>query len=258
MHYDPDSLDGRDPEVIRSLLPSIRAYNRYYVRLRSEGVENIPTGPAMYVSNHNGGITSPDFPCTLGTLWDTLGPETPLYGLAHDFGMLWFPDMGRALQKLGAIRACPKNVSRALAAGGQVLAYPGSDIETFRHSRLRDKIIFGQRTGFVRVAQQAAAPIVPIVIQGAHRSAYIFHEGRFIAHALNLSSLMRVERFPLAFALPWGIAIGPFVPYLPLPFPVRMRVLPPIRVAPGDDPAEARECIRSQMQTALDELAKMP
>jgi hypothetical protein len=42
----------------------------------------------------------------------------------------------------------------------------------------------------------------------------------------------RLERFPLAVALPWLLAAGPWLPYLPLPFRVRLQVLAPIHVAP--------------------------
>lgn len=256
MNYDPDSLDGRDAGVIRAILPFVDAFNERYVRLRHDGLENIPRAPAVFVSNHNGGISGPDLACTLGTLWSVLGADAPLYALAHDFAMRQFPALGRSLIKMGALRACPENAHRVLSAGGQVLVYPGGDLEAYRHSRDRDKIIFGPRTGFVRVARHAGVPIVPIVIHGAHRSAYIFSDGDFIARAIRLASWGRVARFPLALALPWGIAVGPWTPYFPLPFPVRMRVLAPIYVEAGDEPAAVRENIRSLMQDTLDELAE--
>jgi hypothetical protein len=46
------------------------------------------------------------------------------------------------------------------------------------------------------------------------------------------------------------------VPYLPLPFPVRLRVLPPVQISPAEDPAAARERVRALMQDALDDLAR--
>jgi hypothetical protein len=64
-----------------------------------------------------------------------------------------------------------------------------------------------------------------------------------------------VERFPLALSLPWGLAVGPWVPHLPLPFPVRLRILPRIDVAPDEEPRTARERVRAAMQDALDEMA---
>lgn len=256
MAFDADALDARDPSMIRGVLPLIRVINERYLRLRREGLEHIPRAPALFVANHNGGIFGPDLLCTLGTLWEVLGAHAPLYALAHDFAMRHLPPLGRLLQAFGGIRACPANAACVLAAGGQVLVYPGGDLEAYRHSRLRDQIVLGERTGFVRVAQQAGVPIVPIVAHGAHRSAYIFSDGAVIARLLELPRWGRLERFPLALAMPWGLAIGPWIPYLPLPFPIRLRVLAPISVGPDDDPAVVREAVRVQMQAALDDLAR--
>ncbi len=259
MGFDPDRLDQRDERAIRALLPVVRLLNRHYLRLRREGLEHVEAiagEPALFVSNHNGGITGPDVACTLGTLWEVLGAETPLFALAHDFAMRQLTTFGRAIQRYGAIRACPENAARALAAGGKVLVYPGGEIEAFRRSELRDRIVWGDRSGFVRVAQRAGVPIVPIVAHGAHRSSIIVDDGEWIVRLLDLHRRVRVVRFPIALALPWGVAIGPWTPYLPLPFPIRLRVLPPMRFSTRDDPDEAREVVRGRMQAALDGMAR--
>jgi len=254
--FDPDALDRRDPRLIRRLLPVFEAFNHRYLHLRRDGLEHVPAVPALFVANHNGGIAGPDLTCTLATLWHARGPDAPLYALAHDFAMLHFTPLGRVLQRLGAVRACPENARRVLARGGQVLVYPGGDLEAYRHARDRDRIVLGERTGFVRVARETGAPIVPVVAHGAHRSAWIFSEGRALARALRLHRWGRLERFPLALALPWGLGVGPWTPYLPLPFPVRLRVLAPLAVGPADDPVEVREHVRARMQAALDELVR--
>jgi len=256
MTFDPNRLDARNPELIRKLLPSVSAFNRHYLRLVRDGLEHIPDGKAIFVSNHNGGITGPDLTCTLGTLLEVRGAEAPLYALAHDFVMRQVPAIGSLLQKFGAIRACPENAGRVLDQGGQMLVYPGGDIEAYRHSRERNRVVLGPRTGFIRAAQRSGAPIVPVVVHGAHRSAYIFHDGARLAEAMSLSRWARVERFPLALALPWGVAVGPWAPYFPLPFQIRMRVLPPIHIAPDADPVTEREVVRARMQETLDDLAR--
>lgn len=255
--FDPDSLEGRSPERIARLLPLARLLCRRYFRLRAEGLEHLAgVGPALFVGNHSNGVAGPEIPCTLLSLWETRGPEAPVYALAHDFAMRQFTPFGRLIQPFGGIRAAPENARRVLSSGGQLLVYPGGDLEAYRHYRRRDEIIFGPRTGFVRLAQEAGAPIVPVVAHGAHRSALIFTEGEEIARTLGLKRWARLERFPLALALPWGLAAGPWIPYLPLPFPVRLRFLPPVHVLPGEDPAEARERLRARMQAALDDMAR--
>jgi len=256
MSVDTDRLDARDPTLIARLLPFVRASNRRYLRLRTEGFESLPQGPALYVGNHNGGIAGPDLCCTLGTLWDARGPEAPLYALAHDFAMRQVKPFGAVLQRFGALRATPDNALRALRSGAQVLVYPGGDLDAYRHASRRDEVVLGKRTGFIRLAQTAGVPIVPIVAHGAHRSAYIFSEGEALARLLGLKRWGRLERFPLAFALPWGLTLGPWLPYLPLPFPIQLRALAPIAAAPGADPEAIREQVRAVMQAAMDDLAR--
>jgi 1-acyl-sn-glycerol-3-phosphate acyltransferase len=253
--FDADALDRRDPRVIRAVLPAVQWFNRVYLRLARDGLEHVPATPALFVANHNGGILGPDLFCTLATLWEMRGPDAPVYALAHDFAMRQLRPLGRLLQLFGGIRATPENARRVLAEGGQVLVYPGGDLDAYRHSALRDRVILGRRTGFVRVAQRAGVPIVPIVAQGAHRSAYVFSDGAALARVLHLRSWARLERFPLALALPWGLAVGPWTPYLPLPFPIRLRILPPIEVAADADPDVVRATVRRRMQAALDDLA---
>ena len=251
-----DPLDVRDSALIARLLPFMRASNRRYLRLRVQGFDRLPKGPALYVGNHNGGIAGPDLCCTLASLWDARGPAAPLYALAHDFAMRHFKPLGALLRRFGAIRAAPGNALHALRSGAQVLVYPGGDIDAYRHARRRDEVVLGERTGFVRVAQAASVPIVPIVAHGAHRSAYIFSEGEVLARLLGLKRWARLERFPLALALPWGLAVGPWLPYLPLPFPVHLRALDPISAPPDADPVTIRERVRATMQSALDDMAR--
>lgn len=254
--FDPDRLDARDPALIAAVLPFARLFNRRYVHLRVDGLQHLAPGPALFVANHNGGIAGPDLVCTLATLWEHRDPDAPLYMLAHDFAMRQVPRFGAAVQRFGAVRAAPDNAARALRAGAGVLVYPGGDLDAYRHTRRRDEVVFGPRTGFVRVAQTTGAPIVPIVAHGAHRSAYIFTEGEALARWLGLKRWGRLERFPLALALPWLLAPGPWLPYLPLPFSIRLRILPPIAAPPDADPAHLRDHVRAAMQAALDDLAR--
>ncbi|MEO8875188.1 MAG: lysophospholipid acyltransferase family protein, partial [Polyangiaceae bacterium] len=236
-----------------------RQLNSRYLSLQRDGLEHIEAvkqQPALFVSNHNGGISGPDLSCTLGTLWETLGAETPLYALAHDFVMRQMTPVGRFIQRVGAVRACPENALRILESGGKALVYPGGDLEAYRHSRHKDRIVLGERTGFIRLVQKAGVPIVPIVVQGAHRSAIILDDGERIARKLRLHRWGRVQRFPIALALPWGIALGPWMPYLPLPFPIRLRALPPMHFSPDEDPVLARERVRSAMQSAMDDMTR--
>jgi 1-acyl-sn-glycerol-3-phosphate acyltransferase len=253
--YHPDSLESRDSRLIARVLPLSERFNARYFRLSHEGAENVRPGPVMFVANHNGGIFGPDLSCTLSVLWRLLGPASPLFALAHDFAMRQFTPLGRQLQRLGAVSASRANASRVLGQGGQILVYPGGDLEAYRRFERRNEVVILPRTGFAEVARATGVPIVPIVAAGAHRSAYIFSEGKRLAAALKMRRWARLERFPLALALPWCLAPGPWLPYFPLPFPVRLRILPAIQIAEKDS-ARAVAChVQSTMQRALDEMS---
>lgn len=253
---DADPLDLRAPEVVALATPLARALCRRYFRLRVEGFEHLPPGPALLVGNHNNGLAGPDILCTLSTLWDALGPDAPVYALAHDFAMRHLTLFGSVIARFGALRATRANAHRALAAGAKVLVYPGGDLEAYRHFRRRNEIILGPRAGFVTTAAEADVPIVPVVAAGAHRSAIVFAEGEDFARRIGLKRWARLERFPLALALPWGLAAGPWMPWLPLPFPIRLRFLPPLRVRPDEDRGLVRDAVRASMQSALDEMTR--
>ncbi|MEO6950984.1 MAG: 1-acyl-sn-glycerol-3-phosphate acyltransferase [Polyangia bacterium] len=250
-----DPRDARSARLVSALLPIAETVCKHYVRLEVEGLENILKTPALFVGNHSGGISGPDIACTLSTLWRQLGPDYPLYALAHDFAMRMFTPFGRVIGLFGAIAATRHNALRVFEAGGSVLVYPGGDIDAYRTFAERDRVRILPRNGYIDTARAGGVPIVPIVAQGAHRSAYIFSDGKDLARRLNLKKLMRTERFPMALALPWGLALGPAMPYLPLPFRIKLRILPPMQFGSHVAAIDASAEVQAAMQQAMDELA---
>jgi 1-acyl-sn-glycerol-3-phosphate acyltransferase len=236
------------------VLPALEAVNKHYFHSSYEGLEHIDGSPAMFVSNHNGGIIAPDLFCTLGALWRVLTPESPLYALTPDFALRRFTPLGRLLRRFGAIPATGANALRVLQGGGQVLVYPGGQLDTQRRSRHPNDFAILPRSGYVEVARRAKVPIVPIVAYGAHRNAFIFEESRAIAERLGVRHWAWLERFPFALSLPWLGSAGPWLPYLPLPARVRIRVLPPVTVPRAEAAPHVAERIQTRMQMALGEM----
>ena len=71
-----------------------------------------PTGGALVVSNHSGGLLTPD-PLILGpAFFDKFGYDRPLYTLAH-YGVFFTP-FRSYLGRIGAIHASPENAVKAL------------------------------------------------------------------------------------------------------------------------------------------------
>lgn len=259
---DRDPGSHRDPDFIRAHLDKLAFVFDHYHHASVEGLEHIPAGRALVVGNHSGGAMSPDMFALMLAWWRRFGAEAPAFGLAHDLPFR-IPGFGTLMRKVGAVSASPANAMELLRRDAKVLVYPGGDIDAYRPWSRRNEIVFGERAGFIQVALRTGAPIVPVVSAGGHDALRILTDGRALARLLRLKRFARIEVFPIALCLPWGISFGPNL-YLPIPVRVRLRVLPPIRwpsLGPDDAEDEAvvqscRDEVRERMQAALDELVR--
>lgn len=259
---DPDLGSQRDPAFIRAHLDKLAFVFDHYHRANIEGLEHIPKGRALIVGNHSGGAMSPDMFALMLAWWRRFGAEAPAFGLAHDFPFL-IPGFGALMRKVGAVRASPVNAMELLRRDAKVLVYPGGDIDAFRPWSRRNEIVFGDRSGFVKIALRTGAPIVPVVSVGSHHALRILTDGRTFARKIGLARFARIDVFPVALCLPWGVSFGPGL-YLPIPVRLRMRVLPPMHwpsLGPEDaeDAAVVRRCrdeVLERMQATLDDLVR--
>lgn len=255
---DPDSLDE---DLIREIAPWVDRACRAWYRLEVRGLERVPDGPALLVGNHNAGITFVEA-IGVGARWyRERGAEAHWHGLAHD-AMVDMPLVGNLLVRIGAIRAGHRTAAAAFARGGKVVVFPGGNLEAFRPWSERDRIAFGGRTGFVKLALTHGVPIVPMVFHGGHSSFVVLRRGRRLARAIGAQRVLRTEAFPLWVGLPWGVALGPWF-HLPLPVKCTTVFLDPIPTSRWagmqDDPAvlaEVRDLVVSRMQEALTRLAE--
>jgi len=257
-----DDPSARDPEFVRLVVDATRVIGKLWYRHRIEGVDQVPAqGPALLVGNHNGGFLTFDTYLTLVAIWDRFGPGRAVHMLAHDFV---FDDerLRRWALELGAIRASPESARSALARGDLVLVYPGSDLDTFRPFRDRNRIELGGRTGFLRLALRERVPIVPVVSVGTHEQFIVLSRGDRIARALRMKKWARAEVFPIVLSLPWGLTSG-FFPYVPLPAQTTIAFGAPLRwsdVDPSqaDDAQTLTRCyedVRAAMQARLDAIS---
>lgn len=235
----------------------LRAYFGWELR----GWRNLPKqGPMLIVGNHSGGMTPVD-PMPLYTRWvETRGPDAPLYLLSYDL-LFAIPGYGRWLRAMGCIPASHANAARAFAEGAAVLVMPGGDYEVFRPWRERDRITFGGRAGFVRLALRTGVPVVPMTIHGAHESTFVLTRGHEIARWIGALRL-KVNVFPIIFNIPLGLTPA-FVPSLPLPSKITVQIGKPLdwsHFGPtaARNPRVVRQCydqITALMQKTLDRLA---
>lgn len=225
--YDIDRLDNRDPALVRraieALEPMLEAWFHPVVR----GLERVPSGPCLYVGNHNGGLCSADTFIFGAAVYRAHGIDAVPYGLGHEVAISW-PLLHQVLVPLGAVRASHANATRLFAEGAKVLVYPGGDLDSMRPFRDRDRVVFGPRRGYVRLALRAGVPIVPVVAAGAHATSLVLTDGRALARALGLQRALRLEVCPVTVSVPWGLVVGITPPYVPMPTRIFVEVMDPI------------------------------
>lgn len=251
----------RDTGFLEKLLPLMDLFNTYF-DAEVRGFERLPAGgPMLLVGNHSGGLITPDTTAFIAAWYRERGLDEPLIGLAFDAAFS-IPGMSNLMRNLGEVPANMKNAGRALDAGAAVLVYPGGDHEVLRPWTDRNKIDFGGRMGFVRLALRKRVPVVPVVGHGGHNSTIILTRGETIAKALGLDRI-RLSAFPILLQVPWGLSLYG-MPSIPLPAKITVQICEPvdwshIPRAKADDPDTVQQCyeeITAVMQRTLDELVE--
>ena len=220
---------------------------RKYFRVEWEGLENIPTGPALLVANHAGAIPA-DAPVIMHGIEEEL--HRPVYGLAdHLFRQL--PVVGTLWSRAGGVVAHPDNAYRLLREQRQlVLVFPEGSKGPGKTYNERYRLRRFGRGGFVEIAMRAGVPVVPIAVVGAEESMPT------ITTIPALARLFGLPYFPITANM---LLFGPAGLLLHLPAKFKLRVLPPVYFdVPPDQPRYSRsrvmeeaESIRQRIQEEL-------
>jgi 1-acyl-sn-glycerol-3-phosphate acyltransferase len=250
------ALARRDPGWIEWSTPLIWSALRAWFRPEVRGLDRIPaTGPVLLVGNHSGGNVAPDTLVFTAAFVRRFGSGRPFFQLAHKLvtAAPWLA----LLKRYGTVTASPEIARAALRAGAAVLVYPGGDWEAHRPTWEGHRVDFHDRHGFVRLAIETGAPIVPVVAIGGQETALFLSRGAALARGLRLHRALRLDVLPVALAVPWGLDVGDVLGHVPLPAKITIEVLEPIDVHArfGADADAAYEAITSLMQRKLDALA---
>lgn len=246
-----------DPTFTELLINAVAPVINRWFRPEVRGLETFPpTGGALLVSNHSGGVLTPDWNVLAPAVYGKFGYDRPLYTVAH-YGVFFTP-FRAALGRLGVIHASRENAEEVLRSGAVVLAFPGGDYDAFRPTLSQNVIDFGGRTGYVRTAMEAGVPIVPAVSIGGQETQLFLTRGNWLAKRLGLKRF-RIEILPLTIGFPFGLALF-FPANMPFPAKIVYQVLEPIDIVArfGTD-ANVHEVdahVRSVMQSALDRLGR--
>jgi 1-acyl-sn-glycerol-3-phosphate acyltransferase len=233
-------LDGPSARVMRIQGPIWNALCDRYFRLEIDGWERIPTEPSLLVGVHSGGSLTMDAWTLVLAWYRHFGEDRILHGTAHDV-LMAAPGLSHYFRANGVIPASRKGVTAALAAGHDVVVWPGGEQDAMRNWRKRDKAVLAGRKGFVRQAIRSGVPIVPIATVGGHDTVFVLSEGRWLANGLErvigLKSKLRGATVPIVAGFPFGITPEITPMHIPLPAKIRTEFLDPVPV--DGDPARA-------------------
>jgi len=255
-----DTCLQRDPEYIRRQLPAIARYTSYFTP-EVRGLDLLPAdGPALVVGNHSCLFYMPEVWACGQAILSRRGITAPAYLLAYDL-LFALPGIAPFLRRLGVVPASTGEADSALARGACVLVYPGGDLEACRPWTQRDRIDFGGRKGFIRLALRHGVPVVPAVAHGGHHAVVVLARGDRLARAAGLRTL-RINVFPVLAGFPFGVT-SVLTPPLPMPAHLTLEFLPALDwtgygPSAADDTRIVSACyddITRRLQTALDRLS---
>ena len=130
-------------------------------------------GPQLLVGNHTlYGVQ--DAPLMVSELRARKGFLVRALG---DHAHFAIPVWGDLLKSLGTVDGTRENCRRLLSAGEVVLVFPGGGREVMKRKGEKYRLIWKQRLGFVRMAIEHGAPIVPFGAVGGEDTFDIVLDG---------------------------------------------------------------------------------
>lgn len=237
--------------AVRALRSVAATHLRRYHRHEIAAAGQLPDEPVLFVANHGfGGVSDLNVAATFAAM-ERVAPDRSVTTLTHE--LAWTLGTGKLVEAAGARPAGRASAIEAFERGESVLVFPGGDLDASKSFADRNRIVFGVRRGFARLATDNAVPIVPIVTAGAGESLLVLSDGQRLARALRLNKMLRVKTLPVALLLPWGLGVGltAVLPYLPLPTKLTTMVLDPMRPNDGEPAERFGDRVEAAMQAAL-------
>jgi len=216
MRGEGPAKDDHDPELVKAVMPlALPLYSGYW-RCEVYGVENVPTeGPAMLAANHSGTIPVDGAMLKVAMLKEH-GRNPWLLAADLAFKIPIFRDVIRIA---GNARADRAETVALLRKGELIGVFPEGFKGIGKGYRKRYQLQRFGRGGFVEVAMEAGAPIIPVAIIGAEEAFPMIADIKPLARRLGLPYFPVTPTFPLlgplgAIPLPskWIIAFGRPIP----------------------------------------------
>ena len=192
---------GRDEGFLNVVLPLAQFFYQNYWRVEVSGLEHVPEqGRGLLVSNHSGVL-----PFDGAMVGMALYNGTASQRLPRALAASWFPTLpfvSILLQKTGQVPAHPLTAQRLLERDELVVVFPEGIKGVGKPFKDRYQLQRFGRGGFIKVALQTDAPIIPVAVVGAEEIYPM------IGQVEPLARLLGLPFFPLTPTWPWTGPLG--------------------------------------------------
>jgi 1-acyl-sn-glycerol-3-phosphate acyltransferase len=187
---------------LAAMAPFVWLY-RHYHRVETFGIEKVPAGRVLLISNHSGQLPMDGAMIGVALLLEASPPRA-----IRSMVEKWVPSLpfvSTFMARVGQIVGTPENCRRLLEAGEAILVFPegARGISKLWPQRYQLQE-FG--LGFMRLALETDTPIVPVAVVGAEEQAPALVDVKPLARLLGFPA------FPLT------------ITGLPLPLPTKYRL----------------------------------
>jgi len=240
---------GFHPAVVPRLLLGAALLYRYWFRVQTHGIERLPAGRMLVVANHAGQVPIDGMMITTAMILEAEPPR--IVRAMADYWVPTIPFVNVMMARMGSVVGTRENCVDLLEAEEAVIAFPEGTRGISKLFKERYKLKeFG--LGFMRLALETRAPLVPVAVIGSEEQAPA------IANVRWLARLLRMPAFPVTLTWPHLGLVGL------IPFPVKYHVYfgePMYFDGHGNDEDEvigrkveqARERIQAMIDAGLDE-----
>lgn len=197
---------GFDEGLFHQLEPIMDFFFSTYWNTKIIGIENVPSeGKALLVANHSG--TLPFDAMMISTAIQRCHPNPRIVRFLYLTLFASTPFINIFLSRMGHVVANPDNAIDLLNRGELTGVFPEGVKGIGKAFSERYRLARFGRGGFIKIAIQTGAPIIPVAVIGAEEIYPM------IAKSEILSKIFHLPYFPITPTFPWLGILG----LLPLP-----------------------------------------
>ena len=234
---------GFHPDQARKFALASAILYRYYFRAETHDIANVPPGRVLVVANHAGQFAYDGAMLSVALLLEAKPPRVPR-GMSEYF--FWkLPWASRMAARVGSMVGTPENCVSMLNAEECVLVFPegarGANKPFHKRYQLQR---FGD--GFMRLALETGAPIVPVGIVGSEEQQPGLANFEGLARSIGLPSL------PITLTAPWFGPLG-----YAAALPVKYRIYFGEPLFPEGEPHEEDAVIEQKVAAVKTAIGKL-